>query len=772
MSRPRPRALGSLFALCFCACTDAGLGVLDTGTPLPAGGLPPGQTLEGGAQVRLSPAGLAKIKDVAVAALHEGIEGPMCVGQMSVLAADVCYTNQGACTPGCSLDVGVAAPIAIAVTDANTLNVKVTASAAASIRIAPPLFSACTLSLGIDRLYLDADIGFSIDPVTGAFSAALDTINETDLSQVNYSGCAVIANLGSIIPDVLDSILGTWIVDSVVPTLNAVVADRLDSRGELAGLVDLPAFALTGLAASNGSLVEVRSTPGGYVQLSGGGMSLGVITGFNSDSDPQTRSALLASEPATCVPDLVAPDLAAPPASLATTSRGTFSLPPAGAFAGMPDAADDLVVGISRSALDLAGHHLIASGGLCLDVDDARVAFLRRDALDDLLGVPLSVSDTPLRLVVRPHRALRFDIGTGTTESPHLRASLDEVQIDVEPTAAPGSPLLRITTDVGLGMLLHTRHEPGVPVRLETTRSELDVANSVVTAIDARYASVDAAALTALASTAADVVFSTLGADAGTFPVAGIAGMDAENVRVERITTANGVFLAVAASLGEIPPSPGAPAPTPQPASVTLVLPTPAALRTALLAGDTAGLPTVHVALPTADGARPLEHAWRTAGGAWRPYEATGDLVIRDRSFAWQGERTIELRSRVVGDDGTTSAIGSTPVTIDYAPPTIFPDPVIVASHLVVPARDALSEALEWAMGRVGEDVPATGWTSDSNLDLATARALGEEIVVYVRDGNGNLAHATVTVPEPNAAAAVFACVTLAWRSRRRARRG
>ena len=82
------------------------------------------------------------------------------------------------------------------------------------------------------------------------------------------------------------------------------------------------------------------------------------------------------------------------------------------------------------------------------------------------------------------------------------------------------------------------------------------------------------------------------------------------------------------------------------------------------------------------------------------------------------------------------------------------------------------SEAAERIHGLSPERLAATGWTSDSNLDLATARALGEEIVVYVRDGNGNLAHATVTVPEPNAAAAVFACVTLAWRSRRRARRG
>jgi hypothetical protein len=61
-----------------------------------------------------------------------------------------------------------------------------------------------------------------------------------------------------------------------------------------------------------------------------------------------------------------------------------------------------------------------------------------------------------------------------------------------------------------------------------------------------------------------------------------------------------------------------------------------------------------------------------------------------------------------------------------------------------VPARDALSATLEWAMGRVGENTPATAWTSDPNLDSSAALALGDDVVVYVRDEVGNFANATL----------------------------
>jgi hypothetical protein len=332
------------------------------------------------------------------------------------------------------------------------------------------------------------------------------------------------------------------------------------------------------------------------------------------------------------------------------------------------------------------------------------------------------------------------------------------------------TPALRLTADVALSSQVSTRREAGLPTRLETTRSALGVANPTVQVFDARYVGVNAADLDALAGTIVDVVFSTIGAGAGTVLVSDFAGYSLVNVALERVTTASDDFLTVRALLAPNPLDGNPPAPTPQPLSTTLDLPTPAELRAALVAGNSADLPTLHVELPGIDGsARPLEHAWRTVGGVWRPYEATGDLVIRDRSFAWQGERTIELRSRVVGDDSTTSPVGSTTVWIDYAPPTIFVDQVTFSADLFVPARDSLSATLEWAMGPVGENTPTTPWSTGPNLDGLTALTFGDEVVVYVRDDVGNVAKSPpIPLPEPGVATATgLACSLLVFMARR-----
>jgi hypothetical protein len=173
---------------------------------------------------------------------------------------------------------------------------------------------------------------------------------------------------------------------------------------------------------------------------------------------------------------------------------------------------------------------------------------------------------------------------------------------------------------------------------LETTRASLEVSNTAVAALDDRYAHLAPAELDALASALVDLAFAAVGAESGNLYLSPFAGFDLDDLAVARVDTASDAFLAFTASLGAFggPPPSADPAPTPQPLATTVDVPTPAALRAALLAGDEDGLPAIRVALPTSDGPRPLEHAWRIEGGHWHAYEASGELVIRDRSFAWQ----------------------------------------------------------------------------------------------------------------------------------------
>src|SRR5689334_9733864 len=93
------------------ACSGGGLGCGCTSQPLPAGGLPADQTVEGGAQVRITPAGMTKVNQLVQSAILGQLGSGTCVPSGSIggwaAGADYCYENQGTCTPGCDVNVNV-----------------------------------------------------------------------------------------------------------------------------------------------------------------------------------------------------------------------------------------------------------------------------------------------------------------------------------------------------------------------------------------------------------------------------------------------------------------------------------------------------------------------------------------------------------------------------------------------------------------------------------------------------------------------------------------
>ena len=66
----------------------------------------------------------------------------------------------------------------------------------------------------------------------------------------------------------------------------------------------------------------------------------------------------------------------------------------------MPEPGDDLAIGLSETTLDLAGHHLVTSGGMCSDAQRASVPLTTRrcamhgsvEVCDTIRGV-VSVAD-------------------------------------------------------------------------------------------------------------------------------------------------------------------------------------------------------------------------------------------------------------------------------------------------------------------------------------------------------------------------------------------
>lgn len=790
----RINILLTLTFLALSACGGFGSGCGCSQQPLPPGGLPKDQTVEGGGQIRVTRAGFEKLTSVVPAILNDSLGGGMCIGRTSFLGADVCYQTtgpNGMCAPGCYVAINVT-QTRLTVTNQNTLNVYVRANVNTAVRIDPPIFSACTMTVTANNLSADLDIGFAIDPATGELRIRLNRINDYNISGVNFSGCSVLSWIGDLAVSLLDSFLGRFIVDLLTPTINDLIQGFLPNPLGIEGMVDIGQL-MAGVSPGTEGFMEARMVPGGYVQLGGGGMSLGLITGLNADQDPRTRTPALDSEPAYCVPPIPAPNFAAPPASLPASSRGTFTLLPAGAFVGNPEPADDLAIGISETTLDLAGHHLVTSGGMCLGVGTGLVDQLRLGTIGLLVPSVGELGDggEPLLLVTRPQRAIDFTIGDGTDASPAITIHIDDFEVDFYGFVFERyTRAFTMSLDLNVGINLEFIQQPGMPAQVRPILVGLTSSNIGITVLNNEFVRETRDQLEAVLPTVFDLALPLLGSGIGPIDVPDFAGFTLNNLRVQKVTTSEDEFMAIYASLGasmmmrdrvETYPSlqpvidsldhatqvsawpdvvlldlaldPGTGATvggTGARARLRAVdVPAPEDVRAALLAKDPTGLPHVTIDVDTHDAlGRQLEWSWNLNGGLFRPFTTAAPLVIADRAFAWQGKYTIGLTSRVVGDYRTTAPeTVEVPVVIDSAPPKIHADQARWrGTRLHVPATDAVYDAdeLQWAWGRPGDDEPSTDWVKDASIDRATAAdlSLDDELLVFVRDPSGNVGQA------------------------------
>ncbi len=767
----------SLFFLLLSACGGLGSGCGCTTQPLPAGGLPSDQTIEGGGQIRVTRAGFAKLTSVIPALLNDQLSDGFCIGQQSILGANVCYENQGpTCNPGCRVNVALQ-ETRLQVTNAQTLNVYIRANISVPVRIDPPIFGACTMTVTANNLSADLDIGFGINPTTGEMTLRLNRINSYDLSGVSYSGCTVISFLASLVTSLAGTILGEFVVDLLTPTINDLIQGFLPSPLGIEGMVDVGAL-LAGVSPGTEGFMEARMVPGGYVSLQNSGMSLGLITGLNADQDPTTRTAQLDSEPAYCVPPIPAPDFAAAPASLPRVAgRNTFTLAAAEEFLGMPEPADDLVIGLSETMLDLAGHHLVTSGGMCLGVGTSLIAQLKLGTIG--LLVPslgeLGKGDEPLLLVTRPQRALDFTVGEGTEASPAFTIHIKEFEVDFYGFIYERyTRAFTMSLDLDVGVNLEFVQMPGMPAQVKPVLVGLTSSNIDITVLNNEFVKETRQQLEAVLPTVFDLALPLLGDGLGPIDVPSFAGFTLNNLRVQKVVTAQDEFVAIYASLGasqmmrttaadQYPslgpvvdrldqgvgmPSWPSRVETPIASLRSVVVPTPAQIRGALMGEAGGALPTVTIEVAHRDDhGRELEWSYNLDNGLWRPYSSATPLVIADRAFAWQGHYTIGLHARVKGDYRTTAVQRiDLPVTIDSMGPKIRVDEARLTDRgLYVPATDAVYEdGLEWAFGTITSDQPVTGWQPSPTLARAQVTALETdgEILVFVRDPSGNVSMA------------------------------
>jgi uncharacterized protein (TIGR03382 family) len=751
---------------------------------LPAGGLPAAQTVEGGAQIRVTAQGFDTLEEVANDVLGDTLEGGLCMPEAAVdlFVGDLeyCFGDNGGCDDACDVDLHVDSLSLTPATGRIRLRTKfdVHVPVPAQLDTALGTIGPCTLDVVANDNVIDADILLGVRASDGELSLRLGDISELEVHPT-ISGCGFVGSVIDFIAGVVSDLISDEIVANVVrPMIEQMIDGMLPDPLGVEGMVEVADLFPFETKPDVDAELETRLVPGGYALLEGGGLSLGVITGLNADEDPRSRGGALASEPALCVPPFPAPDLGDVP--LPTSVRGTFRMDAAGLFRGMPEPTGDVAFGVSETFLDLVGHHLVSSGALCLGIGTAQIPQLTVSALGlfvpSLAELQSRAGNDPMLLKLRPQRPIGFTIGDGTAGSPALTAHVEDLEIDFYAflfERYTRAFTMSIDLDVGVD-LEFTTDASGAPAVLPILTG-LDPKDIAVTVLNEHFVREDKALLESVLPSVLDVALGQLDDGLGAFPLPEFAGFSLDDLATKKVTTSQDDFLAVTATLGAgsmfralasrhpsiaarlaAAEAAAAAAKTVHaaPTLARVETPAPAVVREAL-AGRGGALPTVVIEAPaTDDRGRALEWTWRVGdGGLWRRFQPGGELRLSDRAFALQGRYAVELRARVVGDYRSLDVASTTiPVVVDSVAPRILADELAADDDtLTVTALDLVSPPaeVEVALGAPGADAPTTPWTG-GRFPLAQARWLADddgELTIFARDGLGNQAVVAVTAP-------------------------
>lgn len=773
--------LSGVFIVAMGACgTDSGCGGCSSFEPLPTGGLPAKQTVEGGAQVRVTPHGFATLASVLPGLLNEQLSGGFCLpaGEyedpiFGATLASYCKTNQ-TCPGGCLVkptinSVGVG-PHA---SNAQALTLQIDARATATLPVSV-IGLDCNLTVLIEHLKGAVDVVMTTNATTGQLALTANPIakDKFSLSEPKLGNCGFGGDIISFFVNLFKGTVADTIRNQLSPAIQNLLPAFLPDTLGIENTVNVGGL-ITSISPGTTAKLEARFLVGGYAHTSAGGLSVGMITGLNADRDPATRSAGLDSEPARCVPALAAPNLGA---TLPLTSRGTYRLDAAGAFDGVPDPGGnaDVAVGISKTTLRLLGHHAITSGALCLGIGTAQISQLSVGTISllvpSLAEIVSGTGKDPLLLVTRPTKPLAFTIGENTAASPAISVGIEHLEIDFY--AFLFDRYVRVfTTDISmtLGVNLEFEQVAGAPISIKPILMGIEPSAVQVSVVNSQFVRESPDILSALLPTILSLVTPALG-DLPELAVPSFAGFALKDLSIKHVATPKDDFLAVYASLG---PSAALAAtaarepmlqraldklsgPRTQATStgtarlVDIATPSPERVRAAYLGGGDGARPRVTFDVDRVDAAgRELEWAYRLDNGMWRPWRAGGALAIEDDAFAWQGKYTIGLKSRAKGDYTTVSTTTEFPVAIDSAPPRVALDQAAwQGDRYTVPAFDEVSEhALQFALGKPSRASPDAAWRAGAptfDRDDASAYAEGGAVAVYVRDEVGNIARVEV----------------------------
>ena len=751
--------------------------------PLPAGSLPADQTIEGGAQIRLTPSGFSKFKDLVENAVSDQLENGVCVpagtADIGIGDIDYCHTPTGDCDSGCKLDLS---PKSFDIFVDNNL-LRFRAEAAGSTRLPiiakDGLFGAtlanCTIKVLLGNGELEGAISMGTNPNNGELTLDLDHVNLLQLEDISISGCGILGGLldrlSRFVSGLIKDEFSDFAHDVLGKEVSAILETALPNPLGLVGTVDLtPTLNLLGLFPNKNNLensnsrIEMRVVPGGYAEFKEDGVSMGVIMGFNHDGSPASRGTIQDSEPSPCGAASVTPDFRN---ILEKSKRGNFFIAedPELSKIGQKHGGD-VVVGVSQTSLNLLTHHIASSGSLCL-------RFTKEDISDLSIGsvglfLPslgeLSQDHTdPLMLVTRATQAPHVKIGNGTEASPTLQITMPEFEADLYARVSERFVrVLTVSMELNLGVNLEFAARPDGSAFLFPILQVLDITDVGSLVKNNEFLREDHALLEGLLPPVINIALPKITENVGDVVIPQFAGFTLSNLVTQRVEGKEDVFLTVIATLASSKAltklGRGART-TDFAASIAIQKAEPVKLdgleprlHEKEISATFRSNPTIQVDVPVKDSLnREIEWMYRVGNGMWHPFQKGPTISVEDPALSLQGRREIHLRARAVDQYQTLSReTNSMSYQLDTIAPRITANSALIQDEgLWIEATDFVTETakLEFALGEIGSLSPSSAF---SELPLSSSRAQqlaqSDRVTVWVRDEQGNQSKEELTL--------------------------
>ncbi len=636
-----------LIALTGCGSLGGG-GGCGAGEPLTVS-IPDDQILESGLQLRVTESGTEKIIGLIEPVVRDAISNAsFCMPKRRALGVDFCETNHGSCNQGCDVALNLDY-LSLDIVSDSAMRMSAQFDAETDVNADAGILGDCTFDVSVSNVQIETDIIIGVDPQTGELTVGVDNV---DLGNINVriDGCGflgdVVNGIFGFVSGFFDSAISNFVVGLVEPLLSSMVADLLpDPLG-----FEQKMFVGQSLGGTHDSGMETSVLIGGYANFAEGGISLGGIVGLNADSDPSTRDATNASEPSRCVPAHDVPNLLAAPWNLAVSSRGRSMLNTDSLFDGAADPADtDFLMGISQTTFDLLGHHLVASGGLCIEFSTEQLSISTLTAFLPSLGELKDPNGGTIRLVVRPLYPLGFNLGDGDAASPHVGVALKDLQIDFYANLWEREVrLFTIGATMNIGLNLDVVPQ-GADLAIEPTIVGLDSSSITITATNGEFIREDPKVLEEIIPDLIDLALPSLTGAIGPIALPSVAGFSLDAVNVYKHAGSQDDFLVIQ---GELAAGSNLAKLAQQYPVISEQLPEVIASNYASAGKVSYGRNNEKQVATTPrvnQHGDSLQWSYRIGNGSWSSFENAGTVVIPKLA----NEADIEWRHRVVGQPRT-----------------------------------------------------------------------------------------------------------------------